>query len=74
MDNAQTDRLKIVLLGFAFAGLLAGLGLYFSGRTDVSQTVWFAGVVPVLAALVVEIIRSLARGEVGLDILAALSM
>lgn len=74
MDNAQTDRLKTVLLGFALAGLLAGLGLYFSGGTDVAQTVWFAGVVPVLAALVVEIIRSLARGEVGLDIVAALSM
>ena len=74
MDNAQTDRLKTVLLGFALAGLLAGLGLYFSGRTDVAQTVWFAGVVPVLAALVMEIIRSLARGEVGLDIVAALSM
>ena len=30
--------------------------------------------VPVLAALVLEILRSLRRGEVGLDIVAALSM
>jgi cation transport ATPase len=32
------------------------------------------GVIPVLAALLVEILRSLARGEVGLDIVAAVSM
>lgn len=74
MDHAKTDRLKTLLLGIALAGLLAGLGLYFGGRADLAQTVWFAGVVPVLAALVVEILRSLARGEVGLDIVAALSM
>ncbi|WP_323039415.1 heavy metal translocating P-type ATPase [Gemmobacter sp.] len=74
MDHAQTDRLKTLLLAIALAGLVTGLGLHFSGRTDLAQTAWFAGVVPVLAALVVEIIRSLARGEVGLDIVAALSM
>lgn len=74
MDHSQTDRLKTLLLVIALAGLVTGLGLHFSGRTDLAQTAWFAGVVPVLAALVVEIIRSLARGEVGLDIVAALSM
>lgn len=74
MDHAQTDRLKTLLLVIALAGLVTGLGLHFSGRTDLAQTAWFAGVVPVLAALVVEIIRSLTRGEVGLDIVAALSM
>lgn len=74
MDHAQTDRLKTLLLVIALAGLVTGLGLHFSGRTDLAQTAWFAGVVPVLAALVIEIIRSLARGEVGLDIVAALSM
>ncbi len=74
MDHAQTDRLKTLLLVIALAGLVTGLGLHFSGRTDLAQTVWFAGVVPVLAALVIEILRSLARGEVGLDIVAALSM
>jgi heavy metal translocating P-type ATPase len=74
LDHAQTDRLKTLLLVIALAGLVTGIGLHFSGRTDLAQTAWFAGVVPVLAALVVEIIRSLARGEVGLDIVAALSM
>jgi heavy metal translocating P-type ATPase len=74
LDHAPTDRFKTLLLVIALAGLMTGLGLYFSGRADLARTVWFAGVVPVLAALVVEIIRSLARGEVGLDIVAALSM
>lgn len=74
MDHAQTDRLKTLLLVIALAGLVTGLGLQFSGRPDLARTLWFAGVVPVLAALVIEIIRSLARGEVGLDIVAALSM
>ncbi len=74
MDHAKTDRLNTLLLGIALAGLAAGLALHFGGRTDIAQTVWFAGVVPVLAALVVEILRSLVRGEVGLDIVAALSM
>jgi len=74
LDHTQTDRLKTLLLVIALAGLVTGLGLHFSGRTDLAQTAWFAGVVPVLAALVVEIIRSLTRGEVGLDIVAALSM
>ena len=74
LDHAKTDRLKTLLLGIALAGLLGGLGLYFGARAELAQTVWFAGVVPVLAALVVEILRSLARGEVGLDIVAALSM
>ena len=74
MDHTRTDRLKTLLLGIAVAGLLGGLGLQLGGHDDLAQTVWFAGVVPVLAALVVEILRSLARGEVGLDIVAALSM
>src|SRR5690606_27613373 len=74
LDHAQTDRLKTLLLVIALAGLVTGLGLHFGGRFDLAPTVWFAGVVPVLAALVIAIIRSLARGEVGLDIVAALLM
>jgi heavy metal translocating P-type ATPase len=74
MDRTQADRVKIVLLGIALAGLAAGLALRFAGQALGAQAVWTAGVIPVLAALVLEILRSLARGEVGLDIVAALSM
>lgn len=53
---------------------MSGLAFCFGGRTDIADLVWIAGVVPALAALVVEILRSLRSGEVGLDIVAALSM
>lgn len=74
MDQTRTDRIKIVLLVVASAGLVFGLALYVWGRADLASIVWFAGVVPVLVALLVEILRSLWQGEVGLDIVAALSM
>lgn len=74
MDHAKTDRFKTILLVIALAGLGGGLALHVGGRPGLAQILWFAGVVPVLTALVVEILRSLARGEVGLDIVAALSM
>jgi len=68
------DRMNIVLLGLALMGLVGGLGLWFAGQPALAGPVWAAGVLPVLAALCVEIVRSLWKGEVGLDIVAALSM
>jgi heavy metal translocating P-type ATPase len=68
------DRLKVALLAIALAGLVIGLCLLLAGLPDIAKPVFAAGVVPVLIALVYEILRSLARGEVGLDIVAALSM
>jgi heavy metal translocating P-type ATPase len=66
--------LKIALLVLAIAGLLAGLGFRVAGWRAAADLAWTLGVVPVLIALVVDILRSLWRGEVGLDIVAALSM
>ncbi len=68
------DRLNAALLGMALLGLVSGLVLLLSERPDLAKIAWTAGVVPVLAALCVEIVRSLGQGEVGLDIVAALSM
>lgn len=68
------DRLKTALLAIAALGLTAGLALWAAGRADLATMAWSVGVIPVLAALVAEIIGSLARQEVGLDIVAALSM
>ena len=45
-----------------------------AGLPGPAAVAWSAGVVPVLAALLIEIVRSLSKGEVGLDIVAALSM
>lgn len=74
MGSTDTARFKTALLVLALAGLVAGLVLYFAGRATIANYVWIAGVVPALAALAVEIVRSIGRGEVGLDIVAALSM
>lgn len=75
MEHSTGDRLKTALLGVAVVGLVGGLLLaYAMDRPDLASTTWTIGVVPVLAALLVEILRSLTLGEVGLDIVAALSM
>ncbi|WP_108659635.1 heavy metal translocating P-type ATPase [Acuticoccus kandeliae] len=74
MDQGITDRLKTAILLMALAGLVTGLVLHFAGQAALANLAWTAGVVPALIALVVEILRSIGRGEVGLDIVAALSM
>ncbi|MDP5335636.1 MAG: heavy metal translocating P-type ATPase [Paracoccaceae bacterium] len=74
METVSSDRFKIAILLLALAGLVLGLVLWFAGLAEMADLVWIAGVLPALVALVVEILRSIGRGEVGLDIVAALSM
>lgn len=74
MDTGIGARIDGWLLGLSLAGLAAGLAASPLGRPDLAPVIWAAGVAPVLAALLIEILRSLWRGEVGLDIVAALSM
>ncbi|MFN7102139.1 MAG: heavy metal translocating P-type ATPase [Pseudorhizobium sp.] len=73
MSLTSHSRLDIALLATALAGLIIGLGLRLAG-SELAVMAWAAGVIPVLVALVVEIVRSLTKGDVGLDIVAALSM
>ncbi len=74
MTSLSLGRLDVALLAVALLGLMSGLGLWLAGRIDLATFAWASGVVPVLLALLVEIVRSLWKGEVGLDIVAALSM
>lgn len=74
MTHSGSDRLKTAILLIALAGLIAGLALHVAGHGQAATFVWGAGVGPALAALMVEILRSIGRGEAGLDIVAALSM
>lgn len=74
MFNLLQDRMNTTLLGLALTGLIGGLLAGALGNLELATVIWIVGVVPVLLALVIEIVRSLARGEVGLDIVAALSM
>jgi heavy metal translocating P-type ATPase len=55
-------------------GLAAGLAVKLGGLSAWSPAIWAAVTVPVLLALVAEIVTSLRRGDLGLDIVAALSM
>jgi len=74
MQTPPRDLAKKALLGGALAALALGLALFWLGFASGADAVWTIGVLPVLAALIVEIVQSLRRGEVGLDIVAALSM
>ncbi|MEM5494238.1 heavy metal translocating P-type ATPase [Hoeflea sp. AS16] len=74
MTDFLQDRLKVALLVISLTGLIAGLVLSLAGFPQAADLAWSAGVIPVLAGLLAEIVRSLKGGEVGLDIVAALSM
>jgi heavy metal translocating P-type ATPase len=74
MEKAPADRIKTAILLFALAGLVCGLALWALDKQSHANLIWIAGVLPALIALMVEITRSIGRGEVGLDIVAALSM
>ncbi|HZD89501.1 MAG TPA: HAD-IC family P-type ATPase, partial [Pseudolabrys sp.] len=75
MDIDRLRRnLRPLLAGVAALGLAAGLGAPLAGLATFSDAIWTAATLPVLLALVVEIVTSLRRGDVGLDIVAALSM
>ncbi len=64
----------IALAAVPATALFFGLGAFAMARGETAAWIFAAGIVPVLIALLISIIRSLARGEFGLDIIAALSM
>src|SRR5260370_13968483 len=66
--------LRPLIVAWPAAGLVVGLAAQFSGWGHWASPIWAAATVPVLLALVAEIVISLRRGDVGLDIVAALSM
>ncbi len=74
--TAQRARtfLRQFLAGLAAFGLAAGFAAQAAGHGGWSAPIWTAVTLPVLAALLMEIVNSLRRGDVGLDIVAALSM
>lgn len=62
------------LVVIAATGLALGFAARPAGLGHLSSPIWAAATIPVLIALVAEIAVSLRRGNVGLDIVAALSM
>lgn len=71
------DRFRLfrhLLIVIPVVGLPLGLWLQWRGDTLWADRAFAAVALPVLGALVWEIVASLRRGDVGLDIVAALSM
>jgi heavy metal translocating P-type ATPase len=66
--------LRPFTVAFPAIGLALGFLAQLSGYGDWSDRIWGACAVPVLLVLLFEIVSSLRRGDVGLDIVAALSM
>jgi heavy metal translocating P-type ATPase len=72
-SGLAASKTRLALVAIALAGLATGLAGLALGESW-SGLVFAAATLPVLAALIVEIVTSLRRGDVGLDIVAALSM
>lgn len=70
----QTDWRDYVLVAVASLGLAIGAAMHWLGSAPNAQWVWGAATAPVLGALLWQIVASLRRGDLGLDIVAALSM
>lgn len=66
--------IRPILVMLPAMGLILGFGMGIVGGGQWAGTIWAAATVPVLSALLIEIVASLRRGDVGLDIVAALSM
>jgi heavy metal translocating P-type ATPase len=82
---AQPNQAKLPLRGFwrasatvpiasAIAGLACGGAAALLDRPDLANIAWTLGAAPVLAVLCWKIVSSLRRGDVGLDLIAALAM
>lgn len=73
--DQSRSLVRRALLIIASLSLASGLvARYVVGAETTAYGIWVAGIVPVLLALLAEIVVSLREGEAGLDIVAALSM
>jgi heavy metal translocating P-type ATPase len=66
--------LRPLIVAWPAAGLIIGLAAQFSGWAHWASPIWAIATISVLLVLVTDIVISLRRGDVGLDIVAALSM
>lgn len=68
-------RLRRALIAIAVGGLLIGLAISFiDAEEPMAGYTWAAATLPVLAALVMSMVREIAQGRVGVDAVAFLAM
>tara|TARA_R110000868_G_scaffold209488_2_gene459280 strand:+ start:9602 stop:9877 length:276 start_codon:yes stop_codon:yes gene_type:complete len=65
VEHANANRVKTAIVVVSVAGFLAGLAFYVAGKTELASIIWFIGVVPALATLLIDIPRSVAQGDAG---------
>jgi heavy metal translocating P-type ATPase len=63
-----------IYAALAAVGLLVGTLLWLAGVVDWPDRIWFLATLPPLAALALQMVGSLRRGDFGLDAIALLSM
>jgi heavy metal translocating P-type ATPase len=73
-NSIITHQRAFALAAVPATALILGLAAIAINRGDIAFWIFAVGIIPVLIALFISIISSLAKGEFGLDIIAALSM
>jgi cation transport ATPase len=71
----QSARLtNTLLLAVAALGLVGGAAAWFAGSPNQAEWIWAGATVPVLVVVLAGMVRALFRGDVGVDLIAVLSM
>ncbi len=73
-SHGGLQQLRGWLTVLPLAGLCTGLSAQAVGRLDIATTAWTLATLAVLVVLATQVVTSLARGDVGLDLVALLSM
>jgi heavy metal translocating P-type ATPase len=77
-DFLQPTRLReslpVLLAGLALLCLVGGGILYIAEYPQLAAQAWFVGAAAVLVVLVIDILRALLNGRMGVDAIAALSI
>ncbi len=77
-DFLQPTRLReslpVLLAGLALLCLVGGGVLFVAAYPDLAAKAWFVGAAAVLVVLVIDILRALLNGLMGVDAIAALSI
>ena len=68
------NPLRITLFAIAVAGLAGGLLAPYAGLGAYQSWIWGVAAGAVLSVLLFEIVTSLIKGEVGLDLVAGISI
>jgi hypothetical protein len=73
MEQSRTYRLGSAILLLAATDLISRAPVHIAGQPAITNRIRIAGTFPALPVLVVEILRSLRAGELGLDNVPALA-